>query len=119
MVIVGWKSADNTVICDENLNMVIHVAPLDELNDKCLKGCIEKHERSHLEDLKAQGRSCKGRKPNDRVGFATKELHKESERKAYAAEVTCLKAKIKDCDECKEVAERRILQLQTEVHQYD
>jgi hypothetical protein len=106
----------NTVVCDDWGNLVPQLVPLDPLGEKCISDCILVHENSHIDDLIRIGPKgvCHGRRSGNVVTLATMQQRFDSEKKAYAAELECLVAKLAkmNCgDECKKAVTDRINQI--------
>jgi RHS repeat-associated protein len=112
----------NTVICDGTGTMIPQLQPLTPLADKCVSDCLLVHENSHIDDLIRIGPIgvCRGRMPGGIVTFADIQQRFDSEKKAYAAELACLKAKLAmlTCgDECRQMVKDRVNQISPYVTQ--
>jgi len=116
-------STRRTVICDGKSGVVPQLPPLPEPHQKCLGDCNRQHEISHIVDLRRTGPGlCQGKARGMRPTFDTMEALNQSERRAYDAELACLRAKLRglsDCDECKKPIESRIEQLPTIRRRYE
>ncbi len=81
--------------------------------DKCFSDCVLIHEYSHIDDLGKLGllgRVCKNQSRGIRITVPP-EMHDDSEKRAYQAELDCLMkkfARMTECDECRSYVEKRI-----------
>ena len=101
-----------TVVCDMG-TMRPELPPLTPLMEKCVSDCMLVHENSHIDDLIQMGGAgvCRFREPGRIVTFDNDLQRFNSEKKAYAAEVACLKAKLASLNcgsDCQQVVSDRI-----------
>jgi uncharacterized protein RhaS with RHS repeats len=107
---------ENTIICDGDGKVDIHLQPLDPMDEECVGDCIRKHENSHRWDaLKYNARICAG-KPAGTLVRVRSDGRNATEIKASDVEIACLKSKLKaqSCGKCDEIVRARIEQV-TEV----
>lgn len=104
----------NTVICDGMGWPIAQLSlQLPPILDKCISDCLLIHEYSHIDDLKRLGilgRVCKGQARGTGITVPP-EMHDDSEKRAYQAELDCLEKKLSrltECDECRAQVEKRI-----------
>lgn len=96
---------ENTVICDGDGNLSIHIMPLTPLQDQCIGDCLRLHERSHLTDVRIQNPTICTGQPRGLVATSSAHERRETEMKAFRASIKCLEDKLSkqvcysdDCD---------------------
>jgi hypothetical protein len=113
----GWP------ICNGRNGVTIQYPQLPPKAKKCLGDCIRQHELTHIADLRRESPTvCKNMPRGTRPHFDTTEADYASERRAYDAELQCLKAKLaamSDCDDCKKLVEWRIGNIPEVRKQYE
>ncbi len=94
------KPDENTIVCRSN-EVVIHV-PGEPMEDACgITGCIEEHERRHVEQVLADNpRICQGMPNGARVWYSSFEEENEMERDATCSvSVPCFEGLRVTCPE--------------------
>ncbi len=106
-----------TVICDGQGQPIAQLPFLKPIYEKCVGDCMLVHEYSNIDDLMGLGIGatiCLGR-PRGTVVTVPPTNRAASQRKAYAAELACLRKKLQglsDCDECRRAVVERVGRVQ-------
>lgn len=114
---IGWPK------CDGRGGVTIQMPILPPKWQECIGDCVRQHEISHIVDLRRADKSvCRGRARGEIPTFDSLAELKDSERRAYDAELICLLAKLRgldDCDECKPIIQERIRQIPEKRRQFE
>jgi hypothetical protein len=104
----------NTVVCDGSGWPIAQLEmQLKPILDKRISDCLLIHEYSHIDDLRkvgVLGRVCMDQPRDTRIAVPG-DIHDESEKWAYQAELACLETKISrliECDACRPYVEERV-----------
>jgi hypothetical protein len=104
----------NTIVCDGSGGVRVQVGNAGNADQAaCLTSCIRRHEQNHRSDaLGANSKICDGKADQIQVTFSDTAEQKDSEYRAYDAEITCLNGqKSSASDKCKPIIEARITQI--------